>query len=90
MVTIKLSIMIDFNHVFKKRFSLFFLIPQTAMVERPKLAAVRGHYAYFYAQLDGLRDRAHGPNCHHDPQKDTEVEETYNLAEIHSPPPGQR
>uniref|UniRef100_A0A8D0UNG2 non-specific serine/threonine protein kinase n=1 Tax=Sus scrofa TaxID=9823 RepID=A0A8D0UNG2_PIG len=62
----------------------------TAMVERPKLAAVRGHYAYFYAQLDGLRDRAHGPNCHHDPQKDTEVEETYNLAEIHSPPPGQR
>ena len=63
---------------------------ETAMVERPKLAAVRGHYAYFYAQLDGLRDRAHGPNCHHDPQKDTEVEETYNLAEIHSPPPGQR
>ncbi|KAB0372999.1 hypothetical protein FD755_015752 [Muntiacus reevesi] len=59
------------------------------MVERPKLAAVCGHYDYFYAQLDLLRKRAHRPNYRHVPQKDSRVEESYDEEESHSPPPGQ-
>ncbi|ELR46694.1 hypothetical protein M91_07321, partial [Bos mutus] len=59
------------------------------MVERPKLAAVCGHYDHFYAQLDLLRKRVHGPNYHHVPQKDTRDEESYDQEESHSPPPGQ-
>ncbi|KAB1267921.1 Serine/threonine-protein kinase Nek5 [Camelus dromedarius] len=58
------------------------------MAERPKLA-VCGHYDYYYAQLDLLRKRAHGPNYHYVPQNDTRVEENYNQEERHSPPPGQ-
>ncbi|XP_040122930.1 serine/threonine-protein kinase Nek5 isoform X3 [Oryx dammah] len=59
------------------------------MVERPKLAAVCGHYDHFYAQLDLLRERAHGPNYHHVPQKDSRDEESYDQEESHSPPPSQ-
>ncbi|XP_010833964.1 PREDICTED: serine/threonine-protein kinase Nek5-like isoform X2 [Bison bison bison] len=59
------------------------------MVEKPKLAAVCGHYDHFYAQLDLLRKRVHGPNYHHVPQKDTRDEESYDQEESHSPPPGQ-
>ncbi|KAJ1077387.1 hypothetical protein K5549_018541, partial [Capra hircus] len=59
------------------------------MVERPKLAAVCGHYNHFYAQLDLLRERAHGPNYHHVPQKDSRDEESYDQEESHSPPPSQ-
>nr|XP_045370035.1 serine/threonine-protein kinase Nek5 [Camelus bactrianus] len=58
------------------------------MAERTKLA-VCGHYDYYYAQLDLLRKRAHGPNYHYVPQNDTRVEENYNQEERHSPPPGQ-
>ncbi|XP_072832275.1 serine/threonine-protein kinase Nek5 isoform X5 [Vicugna pacos] len=58
------------------------------MAERPKLA-VCGHYDYYYAQLDLLRKRAHGPNYLYVPQNDTRVEENYNQEERHSPPPGQ-
>ncbi|XP_052506188.1 serine/threonine-protein kinase Nek5 [Budorcas taxicolor] len=59
------------------------------MVERPKLAAACGHYHHFYAQLDLLRERAHGPNYHHVPQKDCRDEESYDQEESHSPPPSQ-
>ncbi|XP_024900543.1 serine/threonine-protein kinase Nek5 isoform X7 [Pteropus alecto] len=59
------------------------------MVERPKLAAVCGHYNYYYAQLDLLRKRAHEPSYHCVPQKDTGVEENYSQEESHSPSPGQ-
>ncbi|XP_043333626.1 serine/threonine-protein kinase Nek5 isoform X2 [Cervus canadensis] len=59
------------------------------MVERPKLAAVCGHYDHFYAQLDLLRKRAHRPNYRLVPQKDSRVEERYDEEESHSPPPGQ-
>ena len=60
------------------------------MVERPKLAAVCGHYDHFYAQLDLLRKRAHRPNYRHVPPKDSRVEESYDEEESHRPPPGQR
>ncbi|XP_029065577.1 serine/threonine-protein kinase Nek5-like isoform X7 [Monodon monoceros] len=59
------------------------------MVERPKLAAVCGHYDHYYAQLDLLRKRANGQNYHYVPQKDTRVEENYNQEESHSPSSGQ-
>ncbi|KAM9674789.1 serine/threonine-protein kinase Nek5 isoform 2-T2 [Dama dama] len=59
------------------------------MVERPKLAAVCGHYDHFYAQLDLLRKKAHRPNYRLVPQKDSRVEESYDEEESHSPPPGQ-
>ncbi|XP_006877005.1 PREDICTED: serine/threonine-protein kinase Nek5 [Chrysochloris asiatica] len=59
------------------------------MVERPKLAAVCGHYDYYYAQLDFLRKRACEPTYHHAPQKDARVG-NYNQEESHSPSPGQR
>nr|XP_019607733.1 PREDICTED: serine/threonine-protein kinase Nek5 isoform X2 [Rhinolophus sinicus] len=58
--------------------------PSIKMVERPKPAAVCGHYDYYYAQLDMLRKRAHEPSYHCFPQKDTGIEE-----ESHSPSPGQ-
>ncbi|XP_067569199.1 serine/threonine-protein kinase Nek5 isoform X3 [Pseudorca crassidens] len=59
------------------------------MVERPKLAAVCGHYDHYYDQLDLLRERANGQNYHYVPQKDTRVEENYNQEESHSPSSGQ-
>ncbi|XP_064442217.1 serine/threonine-protein kinase Nek5 isoform X2 [Mirounga angustirostris] len=59
------------------------------MVERPKLAAMRGHYDYYYAQLDVLRKRVHVPSYHCVPQKDSGVEKNYNQKESHSPSPGQ-
>ncbi|XP_077926082.1 serine/threonine-protein kinase Nek5 [Halichoerus grypus] len=59
------------------------------MVERPKLAAMRGHYDYYYAQLDVLRKRVHEPSYHCVPQKDSGVEKNYNQEESHSPSPGQ-
>ncbi|XP_062959539.1 serine/threonine-protein kinase Nek5 [Cynocephalus volans] len=59
------------------------------MIERPKLAAVCGHYDYYYAQLDLLRKRAHEPSYHYVPKNDTGVEENYNQGENHSPSPGQ-
>ncbi|EPY84906.1 hypothetical protein CB1_000435009 [Camelus ferus] len=65
-----------------------YLTPEIKMAERTKLA-VCGHYDYYYAQLDLLRKRAHGPNYHYVPQNDTRVEENYNQEERHSPPPGQ-
>ncbi|XP_045884126.1 serine/threonine-protein kinase Nek5 isoform X1 [Meles meles] len=61
----------------------------TKMVERPKLTAMRGHYDYYYAQLDVLRKRVHEPIYHCVPQKDSGVEENYNQEESHSPSPGQ-
>ncbi|ELK15220.1 Serine/threonine-protein kinase Nek5 [Pteropus alecto] len=66
-----------------------YLTPEIKMVERPKLAAVCGHYNYYYAQLDLLRKRAHEPSYHCVPQKDTGVEENYSQEESHSPSPGQ-
>ncbi|XP_032467120.1 serine/threonine-protein kinase Nek5 isoform X2 [Phocoena sinus] len=59
------------------------------MVERPKLAAVCGHYDHYYAQLDLLRKGANGQNYHYVPQKDTRVEENYNQEESRSPSSGQ-
>lgn len=59
------------------------------MVERPKLAAMHGHYDYYYAQLDVLRKRVHKPTYHCVPQKDSGVEENYNQKESHSPSPDQ-
>lgn len=59
------------------------------MVERPKLAAMRGHYDYYYAQLDMLRKRAHKPRYHCVPQKDSGIEENYNQEESHGPSPSQ-
>ncbi|XP_026972201.1 serine/threonine-protein kinase Nek5 isoform X2 [Sagmatias obliquidens] len=59
------------------------------MVERPKLAAVCGHYDHYYDQLDLLRKRANGQNYHYVPQKDTRVEENYNQEGSHSPSSGQ-
>ncbi|XP_040478367.1 serine/threonine-protein kinase Nek5 [Ursus maritimus] len=59
------------------------------MVERPKLAAVHGHYDYYYAQLDMLRKRAHKPHYHCVPQKDSGIEENYNQEESHGPSPSQ-
>lgn len=88
MVTTKQSVIIDFNPVLKNKI-LFLLIPQVKMVERPKLAAACGHYNHFYAQLDLLRERAHGPNYHHVPQRDSRDEENYDQKESHSPPPSQ-
>uniref|UniRef100_A0A2K5ZEA7 non-specific serine/threonine protein kinase n=1 Tax=Mandrillus leucophaeus TaxID=9568 RepID=A0A2K5ZEA7_MANLE len=41
------------------------------MIERPKLAAVCGHYDYYYAQLDMLRRRAQEPSYHPIPQENT-------------------
>ncbi|XP_039092008.1 serine/threonine-protein kinase Nek5 [Hyaena hyaena] len=59
------------------------------MVERPKFAALCGHYDYYYAQLDVLRKRAHEPGYHCVPSKDSGVEENYKQEESHSPSPGQ-
>ncbi|XP_024611393.1 serine/threonine-protein kinase Nek5-like isoform X5 [Neophocaena asiaeorientalis asiaeorientalis] len=59
------------------------------MVERPKLAAVCGHYDHYYAQLDLLRKGANGQNYPYVPQKDTRVEENYNQEESRSPSSGQ-
>ncbi|XP_037656047.1 serine/threonine-protein kinase Nek5 isoform X2 [Choloepus didactylus] len=56
------------------------------MVEMPKLAAVCGHYDYYYARLDLLRKRAHESHYHCAPQKNTGVEENCNDEESHSPP----
>lgn len=58
------------------------------MIERPKPAAVCGHYDYYYAQLDMLRKRAHEPSYHCFPQKDTGIE-NYSQDESNSPSPGQ-
>uniref|UniRef100_A0A671FZ38 non-specific serine/threonine protein kinase n=1 Tax=Rhinolophus ferrumequinum TaxID=59479 RepID=A0A671FZ38_RHIFE len=63
--------------------------PSIKMIERPKPAAVCGHYDYYYAQLDMLRKRAHEPSYHCFPQKDTGIEENYSQEESHSPSPGQ-
>uniref|UniRef100_A0A2K6G2Z2 non-specific serine/threonine protein kinase n=1 Tax=Propithecus coquereli TaxID=379532 RepID=A0A2K6G2Z2_PROCO len=59
------------------------------MIERPKLAAVYEHYDYYYARLDLLRKRAHGPSYHSVPQKDTGMEENYNQEEMLGPSPRQ-
>ncbi|XP_037383147.1 serine/threonine-protein kinase Nek5 [Talpa occidentalis] len=59
------------------------------MVERPKLAAVCGHYDYYYAQLDLLRQRAQAPSHCFVPQKDAGSEENYNQEESHTPSPCQ-
>lgn len=88
-VTVKTVNYYKFALNIKKKISLFFLIPQIKMVERPKLAAVCGHYNYYYAQLDLLRKRAHEPSYHCVPQKDTGVEENYSQEESHRPSPRQ-
>ncbi|XP_045423250.1 serine/threonine-protein kinase Nek5 isoform X2 [Lemur catta] len=59
------------------------------MIERPQLAAACEHYDYYYARLDLLRKRTHGPNYHSVPQKDTGMEENYNREESLDPSPGQ-
>ncbi|XP_025220374.1 serine/threonine-protein kinase Nek5 [Theropithecus gelada] len=58
------------------------------MIERPKLAAVCGHYDYYYAQLDMLRRRAQEPSYHPIPQENTGVED-YSQEERHGPSPSQ-
>uniref|UniRef100_A0A8C9IFX4 non-specific serine/threonine protein kinase n=1 Tax=Piliocolobus tephrosceles TaxID=591936 RepID=A0A8C9IFX4_9PRIM len=58
------------------------------MRERPKLAAVCGHYDYYYAQLDMLRRRAQEPSYHPIPQENTGVED-YSQEERHGPSPSQ-
>ncbi|XP_021785346.1 serine/threonine-protein kinase Nek5 isoform X4 [Papio anubis] len=58
------------------------------MIERPKLAAVCGHYDYYYAQLDMLRRRAQEPSYHPIPQENTGVED-YGQEERHGPSPSQ-
>ncbi|XP_075418994.1 serine/threonine-protein kinase Nek5 [Tenrec ecaudatus] len=58
------------------------------MVERPQVAAMCGHYDYYYAQLDLLKKRAHEPGYHRVPQKDPEVE-SHDQEESRSPSPGQ-
>nr|XP_055215877.1 serine/threonine-protein kinase Nek5 isoform X5 [Gorilla gorilla gorilla] len=58
------------------------------MIERPKLAAVCGHYDYYYAQLDMLRRRAHKPSYHPIPQENTGVED-YGQETRHGPSPSQ-
>uniref|UniRef100_G1QV56 non-specific serine/threonine protein kinase n=1 Tax=Nomascus leucogenys TaxID=61853 RepID=G1QV56_NOMLE len=58
------------------------------MIERPKLAAVCGHYDYYYAQLDMLRRRAHKPSYHTIPQENTGVED-YGQEMGHGPSPSQ-
>ncbi|XP_039329254.1 serine/threonine-protein kinase Nek5 isoform X2 [Saimiri boliviensis] len=52
------------------------------MIGRPKLAAVCGHFDYYYAQLDMLRRRAHEPSYHPVPQENTGVED-YGQEERH-------
>nr|XP_012321633.1 serine/threonine-protein kinase Nek5 [Aotus nancymaae] len=52
------------------------------MIGRPKLAAVCGHFDYYYAQLDMLRRRAHEPSYHPIPQENTGVED-YGQEERH-------
>ncbi|XP_069323352.1 serine/threonine-protein kinase Nek5 [Eulemur rufifrons] len=59
------------------------------MIERPQLAAACEHYDYYYARLDLLRKRTHGPSYHSVPQKDTGMEENYNREERLDPSPGQ-
>ncbi|XP_029792682.1 serine/threonine-protein kinase Nek5 [Suricata suricatta] len=59
------------------------------MVGRPELAALCGHYDYYYAQLDVLRKRAYEPSYHCVSPKDSGVEENYKQDESHSPSPGQ-
>ncbi|XP_070937392.1 serine/threonine-protein kinase Nek5 isoform X3 [Macaca nemestrina] len=58
------------------------------MIERPKLAAVCGHYDYYYAQLDMLRRRAQEPSYHPIPQENTGVED-YSQEDRHGPSPSQ-
>ncbi|KAM5288037.1 LOW QUALITY PROTEIN: serine/threonine-protein kinase Nek5 [Ctenodactylus gundi] len=57
------------------------------MMERPKLAAVCGHYDFYYAQLNLLRKNAHEPSYPCVPQEDSGIEESYNQKESHNPPP---
>ncbi|XP_058132746.1 serine/threonine-protein kinase Nek5 isoform X3 [Dasypus novemcinctus] len=54
------------------------------MVERPKLAAVCGHYDYYYARLDLLRKSAREAHCHRVPPEGTGLE-TDSQEESHSP-----
>ncbi|XP_048197399.1 serine/threonine-protein kinase Nek5 [Perognathus longimembris pacificus] len=56
------------------------------MMERPKVAAVCGHYDFYYAQLDLLRKRVHEPNYHCVPQKDSGPKES-NQEESNSASP---
>nr|XP_054384593.1 serine/threonine-protein kinase Nek5 isoform X6 [Pongo abelii] len=65
-----------------------YLTPEIKMIERPKLAAVCGHYDYYYAQLDMLRRRAHKPSCHPIPQENTGIE-GYGQETKHGPSPSQ-
>ncbi|XP_012578627.1 PREDICTED: serine/threonine-protein kinase Nek5 [Condylura cristata] len=58
------------------------------VVEKPKLAAVCGHYDYYYAQLDLLRQRAEAPRYYYVPQKDA-GSEAYSQEESHTPSLGQ-
>ncbi|KAG8524843.1 Serine/threonine-protein kinase Nek5, partial [Galemys pyrenaicus] len=59
------------------------------MVERPKFAAACGHYDYYYAQLDLLRNRAQALRYHYVPRKDAGSEENYHQEEVCTPSPGQ-
>ncbi|XP_069856225.1 serine/threonine-protein kinase Nek5-like isoform X2 [Dipodomys merriami] len=58
------------------------------MMERPKVAAVCGHYDFYYAQLDLLRKRIHEPNYHCVPQKASGIEGS-NWEESHNTSPAQ-
>ncbi|XP_004844184.1 serine/threonine-protein kinase Nek5 isoform X3 [Heterocephalus glaber] len=59
------------------------------MIERPKFAAVCGHYDFYYAELDILRKRAREASYHCVSQEDSGTEESYNKEEIHGPSPSQ-
>ncbi|XP_045143011.1 serine/threonine-protein kinase Nek5 [Echinops telfairi] len=62
--------------------------PSIKLIERSQVAAVCGHYDYYYAQLDLLKKRAHEPSYHGVPQKDPGVE-YHDQEESRSPSPGQ-
>ncbi|KAM4860303.1 serine/threonine-protein kinase Nek5 [Thomomys bottae] len=59
------------------------------MMERPKVAAVCGHYDFYYAQLDLLRKRVCEPNYFCIPEKASGIEES-NWEESHNASPAQR
>ncbi|XP_010634922.1 serine/threonine-protein kinase Nek5 [Fukomys damarensis] len=58
------------------------------VIGRPKLAAVCGHYDFYYAELDILRKRAHEASHHCVSQEDSRIE-CHNTEESHGPSPAQ-
>ncbi|KFO28060.1 Serine/threonine-protein kinase Nek5 [Fukomys damarensis] len=69
----------NFSHSFQN---------QIKVIGRPKLAAVCGHYDFYYAELDILRKRAHEASHHCVSQEDSRIE-CHNTEESHGPSPAQ-